>query len=291
MREALIRYCTLFGSLALVSVAAVPILAVRSSSLGVPAPVGLGATSPVLALGAVLLAFALFAAVAAFVARILNIAVALFVAGWGFSVVALACGNVQSFLWSGGAPATQAIETLVSSVPVAVVVIVLFLSSGGLKELHGSDHPLARPTLGTLRAPQSLLFLAFGFIAVAASWGLLSSMRTGQVLGAVFVGCWVAGTVARLALPSAQPVLLFVGPVLCGGLVQLVLALGTSGDLADALVAGDYPRLLWVMPLDWVGGSLAGTAFGLGFAKMFFENSLAEKSSGSKEWGPAGSGS
>ncbi|MEC8819091.1 MAG: hypothetical protein VXX30_08365, partial [Planctomycetota bacterium] len=28
MREALIRYCTLFGSLALVSVAAVPILAV-----------------------------------------------------------------------------------------------------------------------------------------------------------------------------------------------------------------------------------------------------------------------
>ena len=121
MREALIRYCTLFGSLALVSVAAVPILAVRSSSLGVPAPVGLGATSPVLALGAVLLAFALFAAVAAFVARILNIAVALFVAGWGFSVVALACGNVQSFLWSGGAPATQAIETLVSSVPVAVV--------------------------------------------------------------------------------------------------------------------------------------------------------------------------
>jgi hypothetical protein len=63
-------------------------------------------------------------------------------------------------------------------------------------------------------------------------------------------------------------------PILIGGLVQIGLASGFSGTMADALVAGTAPRLLWVMPLDWVGGSIGGTAFGLGVARMFFGETL-----------------
>ena len=106
------------------------------------------------------------------------------------------------------------------------------------------------------------------------TWALLANWSNGQVLGAVFAGAMVGGVVGRLALPRTQPVLLFVSPILVGGIVQIVLASGFSGTMADALVAGTAPRLLWVMPLDWVGGALGGSAFGLGVARMFFGETL-----------------
>ena len=168
-------------------------------------------------------------------------------------------------------------------------VVVVFQVSDGLPELRDGSDPLAKPRLDTLASPRSLAFLALGCIAVPVTWVMLASMLPGQVLGAVFVGSWIAGTVARLCLPTAQPVLVFAGPILLGGIVQLVLASGVGGNLPDALVEGTYPRLLWVMPADWIGGTLAGTAFGLGFAKMFFEGSLANAPSEGRDWGPSGS--
>ena len=274
MREASIRYTTLFGSLFLVSLMAIPVLAWRTSDRGVPAAVNFEALSPLLAWGWILLSFVVFTAIASFVSRVMNVAIALFVLGFGFCVIALACGNVQEFVWSGGSPLMMAIETLVLGVLVTVVTVVVFRVSGGLPEIPRSADEPALTSLEALLSPKALTFLAFGFVAVATSWALLSSMRSGQVLGAVFVGCWVAATVARLSMPAIQPVLLFAGPILCGGLVQLLLASGTGGTLSDLLVTGGYPRLLWATPLDWTAGSLAGTAFGLGFARMFFEGSL-----------------
>ena len=274
MREALIRYTTLFGSLLLVSLMAIPVLAFRTSDRGVPAAANFEAISPVLAWGWVLLSFVVFTMIASFVSRVINVAVALFVLGFGFCVIALACGNVQEFVWSGGAPLMMAIETLVLGGVVTVATVVVFRISGGLPEIPRSSTDPELTSLEALCSAKALTFLAFGLLAVAASWALLSSMRSGQVLGAIFVGCWVAATVARLSMPAFQPVLLFAGPILCGGVVQLILASGTGGDLSDLLVTGEYPRLLWPTPLDWAGGTLAGTAFGLGFARMFFEGSL-----------------
>lgn len=284
MREALIRYSTLYGSLFLVSLMAIPVLAWRTSDRGVPAATSFEALSPLGAWGSVLLCFMAFTAIAAFVSRVLNVSVALFVLGFGFCVIALACGNVQEFVWSGGAPMMLAIETLLLGGLVTVASVVIFRVSGGLPEIPRQAEAPAITSLEGLLSPKSLTFLAFGLVAVAASWALLSSMRSGQVLGAVFVGCWIAATVARLSLPAFQPVLLFGGPILCGGVVQLVLASGTGGDLSELLVTGDYPRLLWPTPLDWTGGSLAGTAFGLGFARMFFEGSLVVEQP--DDWAP-----
>ena len=284
MREALIRYTTLFGSLFLVSLMAIPVLAWRTSDRGVPAATNFEALSPMVAWGWILMSFVLFTVVAAFVSRVLNVAVALFVLGFGFCVIALGCGNVQEFVWSGGTPMMLAIETLLLGVLVTVASVAVFRVSGGLPEVPRRDDAPPITSLEGLLTPKSLTFLAFGLVAVAASWALLSSMRSGQLLGAVFVGCWVAATIARLSLPAFQPVLLFAGPILCGGVVQLVLASGIGGDLSDLLVTGDYPRLLWPTPLDWAAGSLAGTAFGLGFAKMFFEGSLVVEQP--DDWAP-----
>ncbi|MEE2682174.1 MAG: hypothetical protein VX641_07360 [Planctomycetota bacterium] len=285
MREALIRYTTLFGSLFLVSLMAIPVLAWRTSDRGVPAATSFEALSPMAAWVWVLASFVVFTAIAAFVSRVINVAVALFVLGFGFCVIALACGNVQEFVWSGGGPVSMAIETLLLGVLVTVVSLVIFRISGGLPEIPRAEGTPEIVSRDGLLNPKALSFLAFGFVAVAVCWALLSSMRSGQVLGAVFVGCWVAATIARLSLPAFQPVLLFAGPILCGGVVQLVLASGTGGDLSDLLVTGDYPRLLWPTPLDWTGGTLAGTAFGLGFARMFFEGSLVVEQPG--DWAPA----
>ena len=284
MREALIRYTALFGSLFLVALMAVPVVAWRTSDRGVPAAANFEALSPLVAWGWILLSFLVFTAIASFVSRVLNAAVALFVLGFGFCAIALACGNVQEFVWSGGSPLMMGIEALVLGLLVTVVAVLSFRISGGLPEIASTPDAPSITSLEALATPRALSFLAFGFVAVAVAWALLGSMLSGQVLGAVFLGSWVAATIARLSMPAVQPVLVFAGPILCGGLVQAVLGSGIGGDLTDQLVAGGYPRLLWVMPLDWVGGSLGGSAFGLGFAKMFFEGSLAVEED--SDWKP-----
>ena len=288
MREALIRYTTLFGSLFLVSLMAIPVLAWRTSDRGVPAAVNFEAYSPLVAWIWVLLAFFVFTLIAAFVSRVINAAVALFVLGFGFCVVALACGNVQEFVWSGGTPMMMGIETLVLGALVTLVTVLVFKVSGGLPEIPVTPEAPSITSIEALMNMRSLRFLLFGLVAVAMSWVLLGSMLSGQALGAVFVGSWCAASIARLSYPTVQPILVFAGPILCGGLAQIILGSGTGGDLNELLVTGAYPRLLWPMPLDWVGGSLAGSAFGLGFARMFFEGSLAVEQG--SDWEPVARG-
>ena len=82
---------------------------------------------------------------------------------------------------------------------------------------------------------------------------------------------------ARVVAPKLDPILIYFGVVLAGGLAQLVIATGWSGSLADALVEGSAPRLVQIMPITWVAGSLIGVSMGIGWARSFVDDPSEER--------------
>jgi len=274
MINALQRYLILIGALLLAPFIVMPAIAWRLSDWGGAAPLTLGAQSPLMADLGLLFALVCLFIVATIVSRVLNTAVGLFIIGFGICLIAFRCDTVEIFAWSESTVWALGGETIIWIPIVGLLAIGIFKISGGLTDVYSDYATPAPASIESLRARDSLAMLLCGLPAVGVTWALLGNWSNGQVLGAVFAGAMVGGVVARLALPRTQPVFVFMAPILFGGIAQMVLASGFSGTMADALVAGTAPRLLWVMPLDWVGGSLGGTAFGLGVAKMFFGETL-----------------
>lgn len=274
MINAIQRYMILFGALLLTPFIVMPAISWRLSDWGGAAPLAHDAQSPLMADLGLLIALVLLLVLGGFVSRALNTAVGLFIIGFGICLIAIRCDTVEVFAWSESSVWALGIETVLWIPIVAVLTVAVFRISGGLKDVFSEYSTPAAGSFESLRARDGLAMLLCGLPAVVVTWALLANWSNGQVLGAVFAGAMVGGVVGRLALPRTQPVLLFVSPILVGGIVQIVLASGFSGTMADALVAGTAPRLLWVMPLDWVGGALGGSAFGLGVARMFFGETL-----------------
>ena len=274
MINAIQRYMILFGALLLTPFIVMPAIAWRFSDWGGPSPLAHGAQSPFMADLGLLLSLVVLLALGAVVSRGLNTAVGLFVIGFGVCLIAFRCDTVETFAWSEASVWALGIETMLWIPIVAVLTIVVFRFSKGLRDVYSDYSTPPAGSFESMRGRDGLAMLLCGVPAVGVTWALLANWSNGQVLGAVFAGAVVGGVIGRLALPRTQPVLLFVGPILVGGLAQMVLASGFSGTMSDALVAGTAPRLLWVMPLDWVGGTLGGSAFGLGVARMFFGETL-----------------
>ena len=274
MINAIQRYMILFGALLLTPFIVMPAIAWRLSDWGGPSPLTHGAQSPFMADLGLLLALVILLALGGVVSRGLNTAVGLFVIGFGVCLIAFRCDTVETFAWSEASVWALGIETMLWIPIVAVLTIIIFRFSKGLRDVYSDYSTPPAGSFESMRGRDGLAMLLCGIPAVGVTWALLANWSNGQVLGAVFAGAVVGGVIGRLALPRTQPVLLFVGPILVGGLAQIVLASGFSGTMSDALVAGTAPRLLWVMPLDWVGGTLGGSAFGLGVARMFFGETL-----------------
>ncbi|HAW96482.1 MAG: hypothetical protein CMJ33_00345 [Phycisphaerae bacterium] len=268
------RYMILLGALLLTPFIVMPAIAWRLSEWGGPSPLAHGALSPLMADLGLLLSLVVLLALGAVVSRGLNTAVGLFVIGFGVCLIALRCDTVETFAWSGASVWSLGVETILWIPIVALITIVVFRFSSGLRDVYSDYSTPPAGSFESMLSRDGLAMLLCGIPAVAVTWALLANWNNGQVLGAVFVGSLIGGVVGRLALPRTQPILVFVGPILVGGIAQIVFASGFSGSMSDALVAGSAPRLLWVMPMDWVGGTLGGTAFGLGVARMFFGETL-----------------
>ena len=69
--------------------------------------------------------------------------------------------------------------------------------------------------------------------------------------------------------PRTTPVYLAAVPVAAMALVYLFYGFTVPADLAESFVGGSLPRILRIMPLDAVAGSLCGTALGFGFMRSF----------------------
>jgi hypothetical protein len=269
-----IRYALLFGGLLVVSFLTIPVADALWSDQGMAAPVLLEASSPVLAAVALLVLVLVYQVIAGVLARHLNPAIALFVIGVGFSILSLSMGGIRQFAWSEGSPWILGIETLAWSVVTFYIAWALQRSSGGLPDV---PHDWKTEPIGSwsaLSSKPSLISLACGGLVLPFAWLLLADTSSGQVLGAVIVGGFLAGMAGRVAAPKLDPILIYPAVVLAGGIAQLVAASGWSGDLSDGLVLQSIPRVLSVMPITWVAGSLAGVSMGIGWARSFVDNGL-----------------
>jgi len=270
---ALIRYSLLFGGMILVSLFTIPIAGFLDSDLGTSVPLVSQTATP---LTSILLVVAFLLAcqlVATLLAHHINPAVALFVLGFGCSILSLSLGGIQQMAWAEASPWSLGLETIVWSLVVLYLVWCLMRATGGLPDVPHDWRAEVIGSFASLSSRPSLLALSSAVLALPIAWFLLVTVSPAQALGAVIVASFVVGMLSRAAAPRLDPILVYGGVVLAGGFAQVVIATGWSGSLADALVDDSMPRLLMVMPITWVGGSLVGISMGIGWARSFVEQS------------------
>ena len=271
-----IRYGVLWLGVIVCSLLAIPVGSAMTSNFGVAGPTILQAVSPAWTAIVMAVLVIVYTGLAYLLARELNPAVALFVVGWGFGVLALSTAGISEFAWMEGSLWALGIETLIWSLVVGGLVLWVMRVSGGLPDVPHDWRAESVGSLASLSSKPSLMAFACGAIALPLSWFLLADTLNAQALGAVVLASFFAGMAGRVAAPRLDPILIYFSIPFLGGIAQLVIASGWSGPLSDALVTGEIPRLAYLMPLDWVAGSLLGVSMGIGWARSFIVQDIAE---------------
>ncbi|MHC4220026.1 MAG: hypothetical protein ACYSU7_16400 [Planctomycetota bacterium] len=224
------------------------------------------AESPVGATFAMVVFFGLATAVAAYVGRLVNAAVGLFVLGAGLWALRLRLGTVEDLAFAGGSLGVAAVETVLWSLLVLGATLAVFRIAGPLSDIAAED-PGEGPA--TIWDELGLRGLAAGILVLPAVWLIARSDLKGQTLMAVVLGGMAVGLVGRLIAPHAQPRLLFAVACLFGALGLFVAMLMVRDPLTDAYVTQTIPAVGLPMPIDYAAGSLMGVSMGLGWAKSF----------------------
>jgi len=294
MDHAVARWSVLLAGLIVAGGAAWSAVGAMHSARGIAGPGITDAINPAWAALVLLGAFGVATVVAVIVGRLLNPIVGLFTLGAGLGVLAMRTGTIRDACFDGGSLAPLACEALVWALLVAIASIVVHrcakdasamvpVSAGGgagggaggasggggggasggtIARSHGDAGLALRDALSI----GSLKVAAIGAVAIIGIWLLVVSPLKGQAIGAAIVGGFLAGHVAKRALPDQSPVLLFAAPILFVAIAQLILSMSIV-DPAAAFVHGSLPNLVVIMPLDLVAGSIVGVAIGIGLAK------------------------
>jgi len=235
------------------------------SARGVAGPLISDAERPVLAIVAILLAFAVTSAVAALVARLVNAVVGVFVLGTGVSYLAMRAGNSADFCFGGSSVTAAGIELIGWTLLVIGGLHLVFKVGGPLLDLPPThEDQIDSPTGSAARNSW------FACVAgLAAAWIAAVTATKGQALGAACLAGFATGCVGRIIAPRTRPVYLAAAPVAAFAVVFLFLGLSGAGDLGTRFVDGTLPRLLRLMPVDIAAGALCGTSLGFGFMRSF----------------------
>lgn len=255
-----------------------------TSPRGAAGPLVLASQSPIMALVVVVGCLLISAVVAGVVGRYSNAAVGLFVLGIGlyvldgrlstmaesaFSVTGVGIGagdphvSGRSVLLLGG------IETLLLALAALAAVLMIFKIAGPLADVEPNE---AGERPHWLTSADALRAAACGIIILPVLWLIAQSPMKGQMIAAAFLGSMLAGMIGRLVSPHVQPKLLFVAPMIFGGLAQMVAAMVFKPPLDVAYVTQSLWKFSLVMPLDLAAGSLAGVAVGYGWARSFLHH-------------------
>jgi hypothetical protein len=275
-RPPFVRYAVLWLGVIVCSLLAIPVTSTMTSDFGFAGPTMLQAASPVWSTIAMAILVIVYSGLAFVLARELNPAVALFVIGWGFGVIALGTSGISEFAWSEGSLWMLGFETIIWSFVLGFLVWLVMRVSGGLPDVSHDWRAEPIGSFASLSSKPSLLAFVCGLIALPLSWLLLADILNAQALGAAVLASFFAGMAGRVAAPRLDPILIYFSIPFLGGIAQLVIASGWSGSLPDALVVGDIPRLACLMPLDWVAGSLIGVSMGVGWARSFIVQDVVE---------------
>ncbi len=236
------------------------------SPRGTIGPTMFQAESPVSATFAMVLFFGVATALAAYVGRLVNTAVGLFVLGAGLWPLRLRLGTIEDLAFANGSLGLVAVETVFWGLLVLAATLVMLRFAGPLSDIVAREH---REAPARLWDEWGLRGLAAGVLVIPAVWLFARSDLKGQTLVAVILSAMAVGLVGRLLAPHAQPRLLFAVTCLFGALGQFVGMMMIRGTLPDAFVAQAIPKICLPMPIDYAAGSLMGVAMGLGWAKSF----------------------
>jgi hypothetical protein len=254
---------------ALVFAFAVPAFA---SDRGVAGPTLAAASRPVLAGGALLLAYTLSTGFGSIAGRAANAVVGLFVVGAGVAILSMRSGTVKDLVFGEAQLRLVTLEALGWTALVAVASAAIFRFAGPLSDVPKTfEDDIDSPTGRSAR----ISWLA-GIAGVVAVWLAAATLTKGQALGAATLGGFAAGAIGRLLAPRTQPVYLAAAPMAVFTAAYGFLAFTLEGNLATGLVDGSLPRLLRVMPVDMAAGALMGTALGYGFMRSFVEQKAAQ---------------
>ncbi len=236
-----------------------------SSTRGVVGPTIADAGRPALAVVAVVIAFAVTVAISALVARLVNSIVGVFALGCGVGYLAMRSGNVADFAFAQSSIRAGAIELVAWTALVAAGCHFVFKVGGALPDVPATGEDDLDAPAG--KAARGSWLTVIAGIAVAAF--AAASITKGQAIGAAVLAGFVTGGLGRMFAPRTTPVYLAAVPVAAMALVYLFYGFTVPADLAESFVGGSLPRILRIMPLDAVAGSLCGTALGFGFMRSF----------------------
>jgi hypothetical protein len=224
------------------------------------------------------------AVVAGIAGRFSNAAVGMFVLGIGlyvldgrlstiaepaFGVTGIGVGAGDPQVGGGALLVRAGIESLLLAIVCLAAVLIVFRVAGPLADVESTESG-DRPHW--LRSTEAIRAVACGILVVPVLWVIAQSPMKGQMIAAAFLGSLLAGMIGRLVSPHVQPLLLFVAPVVFGGLAQLVAAAMFKPPLDVAYVTQSLWKFNLVMPLDLAAGSLAGVAVGYGWARSFLHH-------------------
>jgi hypothetical protein len=284
MAEAIKRNLALVVGMILCGAICLQALPWLMSPRGAPGPLVLQAQSPALATLAVVVCVLLASVVAGGAGRFSSAAAGLFVLGIGLYVldgrlhtiaepalgatgVGVGAGEAQN----GGRAVLIgiAMETLLWAGVSLLGVWIVFKIAGPLRDIEPDDAG-RRPSPWT--SAEAMRSAACGLLVLPAVWVIAQSPMKGQMIAATFLGSMLAGLAGRLLSPHVQPLLLFVSPMIFGAAAQLATAITLKQPLDVAYVTQSLWKFALVMPLDYAAGSLAGVAFGLGWARSFLHH-------------------
>lgn len=239
---------------------------------GVAGPTIAAAARPILAIGALLVAFTVSTGLAAVAGRAANAVVGIFVVGAGVAILSMRSGTVSDLVFGEANLRLVALEALGWTVLVVLASAAIYRFAGPLPDVPKTfEDDVDSPTGRSAR----ISWLA-GALGVVVVWFAAATLTKGQALGAAVLGGFASGALGRLLAPRTQPVYLAAAPMAAFAAAYGFLAFTLEGNLATGLVDGTLPRLLRVMPTDMAAGALAGTALGYGFMRSFVEQKAAQ---------------
>jgi hypothetical protein len=254
------------------------------SPRGAAGPLVLASQSPMIALAVVVACVLVSALVAGLAGRYSNAAVGVFVLGVGlyvldgrlstiaepaFGVTGIGIGVGDLQVGGGTVLVRAGIESLLLATVCLAAVLIVFRVAGPLADVEPTETG-DRPHW--LKSKDAIRAAVCGVLVVPVLWVIAQSPMKGQMLAAAFLGSLIVGMIGRLVSPHIQPLLLFVTPMVFGGLSQLVAAAMFKPPLDVAYVTQSLWKFSLVMPLDLAAGSLAGVAVGYGWARSFLHH-------------------
>ncbi len=262
------RNGALFGGILLTAIVFLLARPVLEDHRGAFIPAALQANSGIVAMFVMTICLAVATAIGIVVTRLTNACVALFVMGAGIYALDYRLAESTEILLSGSFT-PLIIEMLLWFALVLAAVVALFKFGGPLPDVHPDEDG---ETPSPLVSPEAFKAAAAGLLILPAVWLLSKSELTGQAVGAVFIGAMLAGLLGRLISPHVQPILLFASPLLFATIGVVIAVVVVDGTPAELFTSRKLPAPLWIAPIDYLAGSLAGMSIGYGWARSFLHH-------------------